>query len=391
MKTILVLVTGLLYAAEAFAFTNLCESNYDVNVIYSIERQLQKNCGSISLNDLYQLKELYIIQKPIYKCTPPPDRDCHIIGQEPMVYLPTNTFNEMPNLEKLRISHLTVFTANLFKPLGSLKSLIIEQGKDTAVIAANAFEGLTNLTEMEFRGGWKYPRAIDLPDNLFINLKRLEKLEFHEFAITQFNDNTFAGLEALQTFTFSDANHATAPLVSEKAFQYFGNVKEMQLRSGYYTWDGGPTRPTVNNWIPENSLIYLRSVESLYLGADLDQSFPNLQGLDKLVDLDLGFSKMTSIRPNFFSNLPQLQTLSLYGTGLTNIDSSTFSELDNLLLLDIGYNPVTSFDPTASLSSLAKLKCFGFYSDRFDEVTRRKLYEYLGTHNIQPGTCRLIR
>lgn len=87
----------------------------------------------------------------------------------------------------------------------------------------------------------------------------------------------------------------------------------------------------------------------------------SFKGLDKLARLDLD-SNAIQLSPNLFSELKQLNSLSLIFNRIDDIPRDTFADLSNLMWLYLGHNDVRSIDKN-SFSGLSSSLLFLWLND----------------------------
>lgn len=87
----------------------------------------------------------------------------------------------------------------------------------------------------------------------------------------------------------------------------------------------------------------------------------SFKGLDKLVRLDLD-SNVVQLSPNLFSELKQLNSLSLIFNKINDIPKDTFADLSNLMWLYLGHNDIRSINKN-SFSGLSSSLLFLWLND----------------------------
>ena len=95
----------------------------------------------------------------------------------------------------------------------------------------------------------------------------------------------------------------------------------------------------------------LKNLEVLKMGHMGTSNFEVLAGFTKMVELDIGGSKITNLKP--ISGLVNLEYLGLANTTIKNIDA--IASLTNLKELDLGCTQITDIETVAKFTKLEKL------------------------------------
>nr|XP_020513379.1 leucine-rich repeat-containing protein 66 isoform X3 [Labrus bergylta]XP_029137946.1 leucine-rich repeat-containing protein 66 isoform X2 [Labrus bergylta] len=104
-------------------------------------------------------------------------------------------------------------------------------------------------------------------------------------------------------------------------------------------------------WQKRRCVPWARTLQLLSVERNqLEQLPEGLQSCESLQVLQLSFNRISTLRPQDFSNLQQLKELNLKHNLLTSLHPQTFMGLSQLQVLDLSFNMLTSLHPSMYLS-----------------------------------------
>ncbi|XP_060885045.1 mucin-4 isoform X1 [Labrus mixtus] len=104
-------------------------------------------------------------------------------------------------------------------------------------------------------------------------------------------------------------------------------------------------------WQKRRCVPWARTLQLLSVERNqLEQLPEGLQSCESLQVLQLSFNRISTLRPQDFSNLQQLKELNLKHNLLTSLHPQTFVGLSQLQVLDLSFNMLTSLHPSMYLS-----------------------------------------
>ncbi|XP_028174861.1 protein toll-like [Ostrinia furnacalis] len=264
-----------------------------------------------------------------------------------VTHLPDNLFADINKLTWLNIRSNSInLTEQLFKPLERLETLEISHNH------------MTNISS-----------------NLFSHLSFLRKLSLWQSNVTWFSKDFFTGVDVLEELDLSSnglnelPGSIFKPLRKLKKLTLFSNKFSSLPQSLFKTNDELETVVILNNDVklqelpkylfgnlPNLKLIYIQrcglervpydvfadspSVTNISLAYNDIKSLPESVFNDQinLLELDLSHNKLDKLESKLFSSLVRLEKLDLRHNSLVEISGATFSSLLSLIYLNMENN-----------------------------------------------------
>ncbi|CAB3250821.1 unnamed protein product [Arctia plantaginis] len=264
-----------------------------------------------------------------------------------VTHLPNNLFMDINKLTWLNIRSNTInLSEELFKPLEKLETLEISHNH------------MTNITS-----------------NLFSHLSFLRKLSLWQSNVTWFSKDLFTGVDVLEELDLSsnELNELPAsifkPLKKLKKLTLFSNKFSSLPQNLFKNNEKLETVVILNNDVklkdlPRNLFGDLQNLKVIYvqrsgietlpydvfanspLITNISLAFNDIATLPEsifndqinLLELDLSSNKLKELQPKLFSSLVRLENLNLCSNSLTDISGHTFSSLLSLMYLNMAHN-----------------------------------------------------
>ncbi|XP_076820191.1 leucine-rich repeat-containing protein 4-like isoform X2 [Clavelina lepadiformis] len=196
-----------------------------------------------------------------------------------------------------------------------------------------------------------FNQITELQRNVFQRLTQLENLLLNENRISAIAGSAFTGLGSLQRLDLSGNRLKEVPKV---ALGDLNNLRELSLRNNpikqilsydfvrvgkTLSWlDIGQLRQL--NHVSTHALNGLASLKTLSMDNCNLKDIPFLKPLPRLNTLDLSSNKMVAIRPSTFTGLNKLISLNLGYCDISDIDSNSFTDLVSLQNLNLANNDI---------------------------------------------------
>ncbi|KAI8491275.1 hypothetical protein Bbelb_309080 [Branchiostoma belcheri] len=248
------------------------------------------------------------------------------------------------NYLNMNNNQITSIAPGSFRDLIRLNGLRLS-GNRLQLLPRGVFQGLANLTKLHVDGN----QLVLLIDNLFQDLTSLEVLDISSNPIVFVSPRAFYGLVSLRQL-FMTGNNLTA--MPSKAFYYIQNLKWLtfqQMPAMAVTSDTFQYLPLLQNLdlsrsyslssISDDGLNQM-NLSMLILNNCNFSAVPSnaFSGLENLLILQLSYNPIYEIQPYAFKNLTSLQELMLDNMQLRFVNRSAFRGLPNLQTLNITYN-----------------------------------------------------
>lgn len=286
----------------------------------------------------------------------------------------TSSFGVYTRLIYLDISNnqLVTLGSNGFLAQKELKVLLLHRNM-ISQLENETFSGLDELETLFLNDNY----IEDIPPNVFRPLKKLEKLDLSRNHLTKFNDFAFSGLDKLKTLLLRDNKFVTIPskafvplkglLSLDLGMNSFANIPEeafVALRDlSQLSLDGCGFKT-----IQVGAFKTLSSLRELHLHDNDLEEVPTrtFQDIPKLEVLNLGHNKFPRLRSKAFQYLKYLRTIEISGSlTLEAIDRGAFSENADIETVIMTHNPKFShIDPTA-FEALVQLKHINLRGNAF--------------------------
>ncbi|KAJ0177874.1 hypothetical protein K1T71_006747 [Dendrolimus kikuchii] len=264
-----------------------------------------------------------------------------------VTHLPDNLFVDINNLTWLNIRSNSInLSEELFKPLERLETLEISHNH------------MTNISS-----------------NLFSHLSFLRKLSLWQSNVTWFSKDLFSGVDVLEELDLSSNGLNELPA---SIFKPLRKLKKLTLFSNKFS--SLPQNLFINNKELETVVILNNDVKLKELPKFLFGNLPNLKQIYiqrsaietvpydifansalitnislayndisvlpepifndqiNLLELDLSHNKLSKLEPKLFSSLVRLETLILSHNKLVELSGTTFSSLLSLIYLNMEHN-----------------------------------------------------
>ncbi|CAH0583134.1 unnamed protein product [Chrysodeixis includens] len=236
-----------------------------------------------------------------------------------VTHLPDNLFVDISKLTWLNIRSNTInLSEELFKPLEKLETLEISHNH------------MTNISS-----------------NLFSHLSFLRKLSLWQSNVTWFSKDLFNGVDVLEELDLSSNGLNELPA---SIFKPLRKLKKLTLFSNKFS--SLPNNLFKNNGELETVVILNNDVKLKELPKYLFGDLPNLR------QIYIQRSGLETVPHDVFANSPLITNISLAYNDITTLPEAIFNDQINLLELDLSYNKLTELQPKlfSSLVRLERLK-----------------------------------
>ena len=320
------------------------------------------------------------------------------LSKNSLDYLPDSAFNGLDILEELSLAHNNLdipFIEGALYDLPCLKSINMSSNYFLFIPPA-AFSSLSFCNSLRILDLSNNDLTFDFPDDAFTAISSLTTLHLHSNEAIQIAGwiNELANLSDLylQNNEYIDiyTSEWTTPLLSLTNL----DLSECQnLR-----WFDGPAN--ISDMVPnlhrglfhktKLDLLIIQDLQHLHeldLKAcqistnDLETSWFHIQA-SKLKILDLGANNITSIPHNFFTSTPLLTHLNLSCNQLKIMQNDTFLSLQNLQILDLQGNRLTTVYSLHFAPSLQGLNIAWNQISQFPEKFVTQISHLSGLHSI---------
>ncbi|XP_041968157.1 protein toll-like [Aricia agestis] len=244
-----------------------------------------------------------------------------------LTHLPDNLFVDMNNLTWLNIRCNNInLSEELFKPLEKLETLEISHNH------------MTNMSA-----------------NLFSHLSLLRKLSLWQSNVTWFSKDFFSGVDVLEELDLSSNGLNELPT---SIFKPLRKLKKLTLFSNKFS--SLPQDLFLTNNKLETVIILNNDVKMRELPRSLFGSLPNLK------QVYIQRSGIENVPYDVFVNSALITNISLAHNDIGMLSESTFNDQINLLELDLSHNSLKRLESKifSSLVRLEKLNlCFNFIEE----------------------------
>lgn len=287
--------------------------------------------------------------------------------------LESGAFDNTPQIEKLDLSWNNIWQIpdRLFCPLSNLVTLNI------------SWNTLRDIVELGFRDvGEKlsrrqqeststpFPCSLDvqsldvsnnqisvLPAYGFSSLKRLRVLNMSSNAISKVADEALHGLRSLESLDLSGNRIVALP--KEMFRDATKSLKELSLQNNSISMMSPGLLTNMNQ------LVTLDLSRNVLTSSWLNSS--TFSGLIRLVLLNLSHNRISKLEPALFKDLYTLQILNLQFNEIEMIPADTFSPMSNLHTLELAHNRLTYLD-AYSLNGLFALSLLALDSNLLEGI-----------------------
>ncbi|XP_072950036.1 uncharacterized protein [Epargyreus clarus] len=252
-----------------------------------------------------------------------------LLSVKGITHLPDNLFTDINNLTWLNIRCNSInLSEELFKPLERLETLEISHNH------------LTNMSS-----------------NLFAHLSFLRKLSLWQSNVTWFSKDFFTGVDVLEELDLSSNGlNELPPLI----FKPLRKLKKLTLFSNKFS--SLPQNVFTENVNLETVIILNNDVKIKQLPRCLFGSLPNLK------QIYIQRCGLEEVPYDIFVNSPLITNISLAYNDITKLPESIFNDQINLLELDLSHNNLKSLEPKL-FSSLVRLEKLTLCYNSIEEIS----------------------
>ncbi|XP_049870963.1 protein toll-like [Pectinophora gossypiella] len=263
-------------------------------------------------------------------------------------YFDRKHFAGLENLTKLLLSvnGMTHLPDNLFMDINKLTWLNIRS--NSINLSEELFKPLERLETLEI----SHNHLTNISSNLFSHLSFLRKLSLWQSNVTWFSKDFFTGVDVLEELDLSSNGLNELP---SSIFKPLKKLKKLTLFSNKFS--SLPQNLFKSNDELETVVILNNDVELRELPKNL---FGSLSNLKQIYIQRCGLEK---IPYDVFANSAQITNISLAYNEIRSLPESTFNDQINLLELDLSHNNLKSLEPKlfSSLVRLEKLDlCYNY-------------------------------
>lgn len=249
-------------------------------------------------------------------------------------------FSGLTDLSKLSLSinGVTNVPDNLFEGMSSLTWLNIRS--DGINLSQNLFRPLDKLEILEI----SHNDMTNISGNLFSHLTLLRKLSVWQSNVTSFSKDLFTGVNVLEELDLSSNSLNELP---SSIFTPLRKLKKLTLFSNKLLTL--PTGLLRDNKELDTITIFNNDVKLKYLSNGI------FSGLSLLQEVYVQRCGLEVIPFDAFTNSPQITNISLAYNDIEVLPESVFNDQINLIDLDISHNKLKTL-PLRIFSSLVKLE-----------------------------------
>lgn len=327
------------------------------------------------------------------------------------------TFRQMTNLEQLRITgaSLTTLPRDLLKGLNNLKTMNLSGNSFTDVDVLDFTDcksvhtldlqrnKITQLTEQSFNGITSFSHLYlsgnqigQIAPKTFSKMQNLNTLTLAHSKLERLTKDMFEGLTHLKAL---DLSYSSIQHIAADTFSVTKNLEKMNLSSNSIatldvnTFNGLRALTILNlsfNKLQEFNIFYTLNelsflnlsnnniVQLIAEGTDTNQPM-------QLTKLDLSYNPISTLKPDLFNGLVDLNWLELAHCALTSFDFGLISHSTNMTTLNLSSKTLRNFNIPDSLAFYATW--IGLYLEREQADTSptslprdRKKFPYLDVY-----------
>ncbi|XP_060802056.1 protein toll [Amyelois transitella] len=261
--------------------------------------------------------------------------------------LPDNLFTDINKLTWLNIRSNSInLTEELFKPLERLETLEISHNHMTN-ISSNLFSHLTLLRKLSL---WQ-SNVTWFSEDFFTGVDVLEELDLSSNGLNELPWSIFKPLKKLRKLTLLSNKFSTLP---ENLFRYNNELETVVILNNDVKLKTLP-RYFFGN-LRNLKQIYIQRCGLEYMPYDVFSDSSNITNISlsyneikvlpepafndqiNLLELDLSHNNLTQLGERIFSSLVRLERLDLSYNSIVEIPRSTFSPLLSLIYLNMEHN-----------------------------------------------------
>lgn len=268
-------------------------------------------------------------------------------------YFDRKHFAGLQDLTKLLLSinGITHLPDNLFMDINKLTWLNIRS--NSVNLSEQLFRPLERLETLEI----SHNHMTNITSNLFSHLSFLRKLSLWQSNVTWFSKDLFTGVDVLEELDLSSNGLNELPV---SIFKPLKKLKKLTLFSNKFS--SLPQNLFKNNEKLETVVILNNDVKLTELPKGLFGDLPSL----KLIYVQR--SGLEIIPYDVFANSALITNISLAHNDIKTLPESVFNDQINLLELDLSYNKLIELKPKL-FSSLVRLENLNLCSNLLIEVS----------------------
>lgn len=288
----------------------------------------------------------------------------HVASQSLRFSIGNDALNPLWKLQYLKLTGVNLSSDHIgLSKLNSLRYLCLQQN-NMKVLSKTFLTGMLTLEELTIA----HNHLQDIPPLAFVDLPSLKRLNLNDNHLQYLDANSFVNLEELEVLdlssnNISDVSFISFPPLPKLLWLHLQNnpIKVIFLNAFHFLnhtsiLSVGHKQQSLH--IMKYSFTGLNSLKSLSL-PNLDNQILEkdmFHGLTSLQSLSLR-GQIKTITSGTFSNMPQLQHLTLHHCQLRTLPIDAFQGLKHLHSLDLSGNmiaklPIGIFDPVKGVKEL---------------------------------------
>ena len=347
-----------------------CESDIDISLLYPMLETLD-----LSGNSIKHLSKHFLNSA---SKTPSDRLKILILNNNGIESIDNEALLMFPNLKVLKLSknNIAELSKDWLSSLVQLKELDLNFNQIDQINIL-AFNELKSLQVLKMRRN----KLHYLSDGSFWGLANLQRLHLDHNNITDIRLGWTFGLESLKELTI---RHNSIREIQNDSWNSASNLVELHLNYNLLTA------------INRTTFSKLTSLQSIKLSNNLitfieDDAFRSLTNLEQL-DLSNNQLSWTIEGSNgFFNTLRMLKKLRLDNNQIRHIFKHTFNGLNNLMLLNLTGNPITSIQNESFLMFRSLKELDLEETDLLCDCTLKWLVEWLYSSDIKRRFAKKIR
>lgn len=275
--------------------------------------------------------------------------------------LPTQSFNNMPNLLEIDFSHNNITQLNtpfaarmLIDENTQLSTIDLSHNKIRQILASD-FDGLTQLTELDL----SYNHIYHIDVNSFDTNAYLKVLRLNNNSLTTFDCHVFTPLKNLKllTFTFDIISSLVLDCVGCSIDITVNNTNEIEIDLS------GITTFTLNKNSLKNLGIFTMGKNAAKNVTEIIEMLPT-----SLRQLDLSSNNLKDQSVNIINRFDNLEALYLRHSNLTELKPNMFLRHTSLGVLDLSNNNLIINNVTDLFAPMKNLYAFIVSNAHLDNI-----------------------
>ncbi|XP_037297078.1 protein toll [Manduca sexta] len=268
-------------------------------------------------------------------------------------YFDRKHFSGLQDLTKLLLSinGVTHLPNNLFMDISKLTWLNIRS--NSINLSEELFKPLERLETLEI----SHNHMTNISSNLFSHLSFLRKLSLWQSNVTWFSKDLFSGVDVLEELDLSSNGLNELPA---SIFKPLNKLKKLTLFSNKFS--SLPENLFKNNYELETVVFLNNDVKLRDLPKNLFGNLP------KLKQIYIQRSGIENVPYDVFANSSQVTNISLAYNDIKKLPEPIFNDQINLLELDLSFNRLKKLDPKL-FSSLVRLERLDLSHNSLDIIS----------------------